>query len=115
MVASETPPRSSAPALVAVIHGDDVALGKIFGAVFERRLGVINKGFKAVQIAGVSELAEAAFAGDVVDIQVGWAAQAVNRLLEQLLGFGGALRGQHDFILRERGRRRGEPGAREQQ
>src|SRR5271170_4537504 len=46
------------PALVAVEYIDDVALGKILRTVFERRLGIINGLPEAIEVSGVSELAD---------------------------------------------------------
>ena len=72
------------------------------------------KCLEAVQFAGVPELAEAADAGDVVDIQIRRAAERVNGLLQDRLGLRGALLGEQDgtVVLREAvARRRGNAAA----
>src|SRR3984957_14307522 len=84
------------PAFIAVKDGDNIALGKIFGAVFQRRLCIVNEMSEAVEFTGMSELAEAALAGDVMDIQIDRAAKSVNGLLQDGLGFCGALLGEQN-------------------
>ena len=88
-----------APAFVAIVDVNDVALGEIFDAVFVGRLGKILESFKTIQFAGMAKLAEAAGAGEVMHVQVGRAAERINGLLQDLLGSGGALLWEHDFLI----------------
>src|SRR5207302_8354326 len=80
-----------APPLVAIVNVDDVALLGVFGAVFVRQFAEIVEWRVAGQIAGVPKQREAACAFGVAHPQIGLAAQRGDGLLEQRLGFGGAL------------------------
>jgi hypothetical protein len=60
----------------------------------------------------MSELAETALTDEIMDVEIGRTAEAVNGLLQDCLGFRGALLGQQDgIILREGARRSSETGA----
>src|ERR1700735_5278509 len=93
------------PAFITVSHFNDIALGKIFLAIFERRVGdcVVLEVTISIEFTGMSELAYASGASDVTNIQVCCAAQPLNRLLQNFLGFRRALRRHHHLgFLRRR-------------
>ena len=91
------------PTLVAVVNLDDILLRKIFLALLERRLRIINELSKPGDFARMIELANPARARHIVDVQVGVTAERLDGLIENLPGLRGALlRHQKLIVLRGR-------------
>ena len=89
------------PAFVTVSHLDDIALGNIFLAIFERgaRDCEVLEVSIAVEFTGMPELAQASATSDVMNAQVCGASQPLYRLLQNFFGFRRALRRHHHFGL----------------
>src|SRR5260370_4001365 len=99
------------PAFISRVNVDDYGLRIVLDPAFVRHLAIFAILQVAANFCGVLELCEADGTLRIVHIEIGGAAQAVNRLLEDGLGFG-STRIRHDVggVLRARRRQQKQQG-----